>query len=67
VISKSVPSWGCDVPISMPEPIPDDENREMADMGTHIFTPTGLRINVNTDVLDAMFAPTYAPPQDPAG
>jgi hypothetical protein len=67
MISKGTNSWGCDVPISMPEPIPDDEYRPMADMGSHVFTPTGLRINVNSDVLDDMFAPTFSPPQENGG
>lgn len=55
-------SWGCDVPISMPEPV--EEYSEAVEMGSHIFTPNGLRINVNKAVLQELYAPTYAPPQE---
>jgi|1185.fasta_scaffold336508_2 hypothetical protein len=54
-------SWGCDVPISMPEPVEIDPNFS-ADMGSHVFTEDGLRIALNRSTLQESFAPTYAPP-----
>jgi hypothetical protein len=57
-------SWGCDVKVSMPEPVEFDPNFS-ADMGSHVFTADGLRIALNQATLQESFAPTYAPPQDP--
>lgn len=58
---ESSTSWGCDVPISMPDPVEDDLV-EFVDMGSHVFTVNGLRINANKAALQEIFAPTYAPP-----
>jgi hypothetical protein len=55
-------SWGCDVPVSMPEPVEDFA--ATAEMGSHVFTPRGLRINANLATLQETYAPTYAPPQE---
>jgi hypothetical protein len=56
-----VNTWGCDVPVSMPEPVEFDPD-VAADMGSHVFTPDGLRIALNKATLQETFAPTYAPP-----
>lgn len=56
-------SWGCDVPISMPDPVPDADLPSVS-MGSHIFTINGLRINTNKATLQEQYAPTYAPPKE---
>lgn len=60
-MTDRITSWGCDVPISMPEPV--DPADVVVDMGSHVFTPQGLKINVTSSVLAEIFAPTYAPPE----
>ncbi len=55
--------WGCDVPVSMPEPISSDEIR--LDMGSHAFTEDGLRINVSRADVQQIASPTYAPLDQP--
>lgn len=54
-------SWGCDVPISRPEPVPD-LTPDSVDMGSHVFTPNGLRIYANAETLRELFTPTFSPP-----
>lgn len=56
--------WGCDVPISMPEPI--SANDVLVDLGSHAITELGLVINMTKAVLQDTFAPTYAPPDESA-
>ena len=55
-------AWGCDVPVSMPEPVQLNATTPFADMGSHVFTEDGLRIALNQATLQETFAPTYAPP-----
>ena len=58
-------TWGCDVPVSMPEPVEIAATDAVADMGSHVFTVDGLHIALNRATLQETFAPTYAPPQGP--
>jgi hypothetical protein len=60
-MADSTTPWGCDVPISMPEPVEINPDAS-ADMGSHVFTEDGLFIAVNRATLQETYAPTYAPP-----
>lgn len=56
---SDVTSWGSDVPISMPEPI--DESEVLIDMGSHAFTPDGLRIVMSRSVREEIVSSSYTP------
>lgn len=58
-MTQSGNGWGCDVPVSMPEPVDHSEVR--LDMGSHVFTDQGLRVNISRADLQQIATPTFAP------
>lgn len=60
--------WGCDVPISMPEPL-EEPNTERVSLGGSgmIFTPMGLRFDMSEEDREAWFSAPYRPKGDLGG
>lgn len=52
--------WGADVPISLPEPL-DDDNPAVVAMGGFAFTANGLFFDLSAADHARMATPTYAP------
>lgn len=52
-------AWGSDVPVSMPEPI--DENEILIDFGTHVFTRGGMRVYSSRSVRESIVSNAYTP------
>jgi len=52
-------AWGSDVPVSMPEPI--DEDDIIIDFGTHVFTSTGMKLNASRSVRQEIVSNSYTP------
>lgn len=53
--------WGCDVQVSMPEPVAVSAVR--LDMGSHAFTDDGLRVNLSRADVEQISTPAYSPVQ----
>lgn len=51
--------WGCDVQVSMPEPVSVSDVR--LDMGSHAFTEDGLRLNLSRADVEQISTPVFAP------
>lgn len=60
----SVNQWGSDVPVSMPQALPDGLE-SMVPMGGFTMTVNGLYHDLNQAEQEALARPTYAP-RDPA-
>lgn len=54
----SVQDWGCDVPVSMPEPLPDTG---LVPMFGFVFTQRGLFHDLSDADHERLAVPTYAP------
>lgn len=55
--------WGSDVPVSMPQPVPDGV-ASLVPMGGFTMTVNGLFHDLNRAEYEALSRPTYAP-RDP--
>ena len=53
-------SWGSDVPVSMPQPLPADAGAGVAMFG-FVFTPSGLAHDLSETDYDRLSIPPYAP------
>jgi hypothetical protein len=56
---ENASGWGSDVPVSMPVPIDDQDI--VLDMGTHAFTPDGLRVWMSKAVREEIVTNAYTP------
>lgn len=55
-------TWGSDVPVSLPRPIPADQTDDVnIDMYGFRFSPRGLQHNVSASDLEALLATRFAP------
>ena len=60
----SVPTaWSSDGEVSQPLP-PEDGRRILVDFGGFAFTSGGICHNISEEEREAIFQPTFAPPQD---
>lgn len=60
-VDGSVPAWGTDVPISMPEPPAADAGDTVA-LGGLAFAPCGVVFDMSEVDREHLYAQAYAPP-----
>lgn len=62
VTDSSTSSWGSDVPVSMPQPIPADQIDDLnMPMYGFRFSPRGLQHDLTTSDIEAILAERYLP------
>ncbi len=51
--------WGSDAPVSMPQPIRDED--QQVDFGGFVFTTGGMAHGITEVDVEAVYAPTFSP------